>query len=125
MANDLAPSSVAISNQQQKLINQSSVSKPAIQKPKSNSSMDLKQASELVKQKLSDALEKKANATISIEKQTDYWLASVEIIEEEYLPGHNQRSMNDLIALYEVHLSYTGELLKWIRKRAYKRGEIK
>jgi hypothetical protein len=92
---------------------------------KVSENFDIKQASELAKRKLSEALNKPANATISIENAGDYWLAAVEIIEEEYLPGQNLKSMNDLIGVYEVHLSHQGELLKWTRKNSYKRAEIK
>jgi hypothetical protein len=90
-----------------------------------NGEIDLKQASELAKKKLSDALNKPANATISIENTGDNWLALVEIVEEEYLPGQNLKSMNDLLGVYEVNLSHQGELLKWTRKGSYKRAEMK
>jgi hypothetical protein len=87
--------------------------------------MNLKQASELAKKKLSEALNKPANATISIENEGDHWFAMVEIVEEEYLPGQNLKSMNDLLGVYEINLSNQGELLKWTRKKSYKRAEIK
>jgi hypothetical protein len=87
--------------------------------------MDIKKASKVVKNKLAEALDKPANATISIEHRGENWVAMVEILEEEYLSGQNVRSMNDIIAVYEVSLSNTGELMKWERKSAYKRGEIK
>jgi hypothetical protein len=87
--------------------------------------LDLKQASELAKQKLSQALNKAANATISIEDTGDSWLATVEIIEEEYLPGQQLKSMNDLLGVYEIQLGHNGKLLKWKRKGSYKRSEIK
>jgi hypothetical protein len=90
----------------------------------STGDLDLKQASELAKQKLSEALNKPANATISIEDQGDHWLAVVEIVEEEYLPGQNLKSMNDLLGVYEIKLSHNGKLLKWTRKKSYKRAEI-
>jgi hypothetical protein len=88
-------------------------------------SSDLKQASELAKKKLSEALDKPANATISIENTGNHWSAMVEVVEEEYLPGQNLKSMNDLLGVYEVHLSLDGKLLKWTRKNSYKRAEIK
>jgi hypothetical protein len=91
----------------------------------SDPSGDLKQASELAKKKLSEALDKPANATISIENAGNHWLAMVEVVEEEYLPGQNLKSMNDLLGVYEVHLSLAGKLLKWTRKNSYKRAEIK
>jgi hypothetical protein len=89
------------------------------------SELNLKEASELAKKKLSEALNKPANATISIEDSGEYWLAVVEIVEEEYLPGQNLKSMNDLLGVYEIKLSHQGKLLKWSRKGSYKRAEIK
>jgi hypothetical protein len=94
--------------------------------PESNpETLDLKGASELAKKKLSEALGKPANATISIEDEGEFWLAVVEIVEEEYLPGQNLKSMNDLLGVYEVKLGKTGNLLKWTRKNSYKRAEVK
>lgn len=86
--------------------------------------MDLKRASEAAKKKLAEALEKPANATVSVERQGENWVAMVEILDEEYLPGQNMRSMSDIIGLYEVTLDNNGELLKFTRKNSYKRGEM-
>lgn len=85
--------------------------------------MDIKQVSEKAKEKLAEALQKKANAAISVSKEADYWLVAVEIIEEEYLPGKNLSSMNDILAVYEVKLSDAGELLGWTKKSSHKRGK--
>lgn len=87
--------------------------------------MDLKKASEVAKKKLAEALGKPANATTSIERQGENWVAIVEILDEEYLPEQNLRSMNDILGVYEVTLSNDGELLKFERKSSYKRGEVK
>jgi hypothetical protein len=88
----------------------------------SGNKMNLKEASELVKNKLADALDKVANATITISKDQDIWRAEVEIVEEEYVPGEKLRSMNDIIGLYDVEMDSSGELLRWLKKKTYKRG---
>lgn len=92
--------------------------------PKSDKTMDLKQASEQAKEKLAEALNKKANATISISREGEGWLATVEIIDEEYLPGKNLESMNDILGIYEVKLSANGELSGWSKKSSRKRGDL-
>jgi hypothetical protein len=83
---------------------------------------DIKRASEFAKRKLSEALEKKASSTVSISKEGNEWTAMVEVIEEEYLPGKNVRSMNDIIGIYEVKLGNSGELISWLKKSSRKRG---
>lgn len=85
--------------------------------------MDIKQVSEKAKEKLAETLQKKANSTISIAKEADYWLATVEMVDEEYLPGQNLPSMNDILGVYEVKLSDAGELLSWSKKSSHKRGK--
>ena len=85
--------------------------------------MDVKQASETAKKKLAEALNKKSNATISISKEADYWNAVVEIVEEEYLPGKNLQSMNDIIGVYEIKLNAGGDLISWTKKSSHKRGD--
>jgi hypothetical protein len=84
--------------------------------------MSAKQASETAKIKLAEALGKKANATISISKESDGWNAAVEVVEEEYLPGKNLESMNDIIGIYDIKLSRDGELITWTKKSSHKRG---
>jgi hypothetical protein len=91
--------------------------------PVPEESTGLKRISELAKQSLGDALGKKANTTVSLTREGEHWRASVEVVEEEYLPGMNLRSMNDIIALYEVTLDGAGELLEWTKKSSYKRGK--
>lgn len=86
-------------------------------------SMDLKQASELIKKKFGEALNKKPNSTISISKEADYWLATIEMVDEEYLPGKNLASMNDILGVYEVKLNDKGELLSWSKKSSHRRGK--
>jgi hypothetical protein len=87
-------------------------------------SLDIKSASELARTKLAEVLEKLPNATTSIVKTGDDWEATVEVVEEEYLPGQNLRSMNDLIGVYQVVLSHNGELLSWAKKGTHKRGHL-
>lgn len=85
--------------------------------------MNIKEASETAKKKLADVLNKKANSTTSISKEGEEWLATVEIIEEEFLPGKNLQSMNDLIGVYEVKLDSKGEIINYNKKSAHKRGQ--
>jgi hypothetical protein len=84
--------------------------------------MDIKLASKTAKEKLSDALNKKANTVVSVSKEGDIWNAVIEIIDEEYLPGKNLDSMSDIIGVYDVKLSDKGELLSWNKKSSRKRG---
>lgn len=85
---------------------------------------DIKKMSEIAKKKLAEALNKKAESTISISKEGNEWLANVEVLEEEYIPGMNLRSMNDIIGIYEVKLNNKCELLNWSKKSSRKRGEF-
>jgi hypothetical protein len=94
-------------------------------KPRTNDTpSSLKEAADLAQQRLGEALNKKPNATTSISKEGDNWRASVEIVEEEYLPGKNLRSMNDIIGVYEVILNTSGELESWEKKHSHKRGHL-
>jgi hypothetical protein len=86
-------------------------------------SLSIKDAAETIKKGLGEALDKQANATISIHKEGDNWTADVEVVEEEYLPGQNLRSMNDLLGLYEVHMDDKGNLTSWVKKKMYKRSQ--
>jgi hypothetical protein len=101
-----------------------SAGKERFERKSVSENIDIKTASELARTKLADVLGKTANATISIERQGEDWAAFVEIVDEEYLPGQNMRSMSDIIGVYEVTLSSTGELLKFVRKRSNKRGDM-
>jgi len=85
--------------------------------------LDIKEASETAKKKLAEVLNKKANSTISISKEGEEWLATVEIIDEEFLPGKNLESMSDLIGVYEVKLDSKGEVLSYNKKNSHKRGQ--
>lgn len=87
------------------------------------SGMDIKQASETAKKKLAEALNKKADNTISISREGDKWGVVVEIVDEEYLPGKNLKSMSDIIGVYEVKLNDKGGLLSWTKKSSHKRGQ--
>jgi hypothetical protein len=89
---------------------------------KSHEVMDIKLATKTAKEKLSDALNKKANTVVSVSKEGDNWNVVIEIIDEEYLPGKNLNSMSDIIGVYDVKLSDKGELLSWNKKSSRKRG---
>jgi hypothetical protein len=97
------------------------MAKPAVSED--NVTLDIKKASEIIKTKLGEALDKKANATISIRKEGNEWKADVEVVEEEYLPGQNLRSMNDLLGLYDVSMDDNGNLTGWVKKKMYKRSQ--
>jgi hypothetical protein len=84
---------------------------------------DIKEAADTIKQKVALALDKKPNATISINKEGDTWHADVEVVEEEYLPGQNIKSMNDILGLYDVVMDASGNILNWTKKKAYKRSQ--
>jgi hypothetical protein len=84
---------------------------------------DIKEAADSIKQKVALALDKKPNATISINKEGDTWRADVEVVEEEYLPGQNIKSMNDILGLYDVVMDSSGNILNWTKKKAYKRSQ--
>jgi len=81
--------------------------------------------SELAREKLSDALDKKVDSVVSISEQEGGWLAELDVIDEEYLPDIELRSMSDIIGTYEVKLDNKGELVSWNKKSSRKRGEIK
>ena len=85
--------------------------------------MDINQASETVKKKLAEALNKKAENTASISKEGDEWIAVVEIVEEQYLTEAGLKSMNDIIGIYEAKLNSKGELISWNKKNSRKRGK--
>jgi hypothetical protein len=85
--------------------------------------MNLKEASEMIKKKLSDALGRKPESTISISKEGDVWVAEVGMIDEEYLPGKDLSSMNDIIGIYSVKMDSNGELINWSKKRSHQRGQ--
>jgi hypothetical protein len=84
--------------------------------------MNLKEASETIKKNLSETLDKPSNGTTSISKEDSNWTALVEVIEEEYLPGTSLKSMNDIIAVYDVMMSDKGEILSYTKKSTHKRG---
>jgi hypothetical protein len=84
---------------------------------------EIKSVSETAKQKLAKALNKKVDSTISITKEGDVWSAIIEVVDEEYLPGMNLRSMSDIMGIYEAKLSSEGELVGWTKKSSRKRGQ--
>jgi hypothetical protein len=105
---------------------QSQHKKQRVHKPKTSFSQkgSVKEVSERAKELLADALQKKAESTISIEQVGDEWVVVLEVLEEEYVPGSGLRSMNDIIGVYEVKLR-NNALVKWQKKGSRKRGELK
>lgn len=53
----------------------------------------------------------------SVEPVDDGWLVEVEVLEERRIP-----SSADMLALYEIELDLTGDLLAYHRTRRYARG---
>ncbi|MEU6645329.1 gas vesicle protein GvpO [Saccharomonospora sp. NPDC046836] len=53
----------------------------------------------------------------SVEPTDDGWRVEVEVVEERRIP-----STSDMLALYEVDLDLTGDLLAYRRTRRYARG---
>ena len=86
--------------------------------------MNAEEVSERIKDKLSKVLKKKAEKTVSIQRDKEKWTAKVEVLEEVYLPGQPEiMSMNDIIGLYDVQMSGKGELLGWKRLETRQRGK--
>jgi hypothetical protein len=85
--------------------------------------MDLKQVSEIAMKKLSEALNKKVEHVASIKREGEGWQGTVEVVEEEYLPGKNLRSMNDIIGLYDITLDDEGDIINWQKRKTRKRGD--
>jgi hypothetical protein len=86
--------------------------------------MDIKEASEVAMEELAEATGKKAESTVSISKEGENWQATIEIIDEEYLPGQNLKSMSDIIGVYEVTLESSGKLINWTKKNSRRRGNV-
>jgi hypothetical protein len=84
--------------------------------------MNIKTASETARKKMEETLSKKAYSVASISKEGDVWNARVEMIDEEYLPGQNLASMNDIIGVYDVKLDSKGELISYDKKSSRQRG---
>jgi hypothetical protein len=121
---DLQPTALKKGKQQVESVGQKGVgatTSSVAQTPESTSS--LKYISEQIKKLLGDALHKKPNATVAIVKEGEQWRADVEVVEEEYLPGQNLKSMNDLLGLYDVTMDKNGQLIQWTKKKMYKRSQ--
>lgn len=60
---------------------------------------------------------KRPDMVTSVRPQEDGWRVEVEIVEDRRIP-----SSSDILALYEVELDGSGELLAYRRTRRYARG---
>lgn len=61
---------------------------------------------------------KQTNGVTSVEPTDDGWQVGVEVVEENRVP-----SSADILAIYEVDLDMTGELLSYRRAKRYSRGQ--
>lgn len=62
---------------------------------------------------------KEPEMVTSVRSQEDGWRVEVETVEDRYVP-----SSSDILALYEVELDGSGELLAYRRTRRYLRGRV-
>ena len=77
-----------------------------------------REAAELARQYIEEMTERQAVQMTSLSPTEDGWLVEVEVIEDRRIP-----SSSDILALYEVELDATGELLAYRRLRRYLRGQ--
>jgi hypothetical protein len=77
-----------------------------------------REAAELARQYIAEMTEREPVQMTSVSPTEDGWLVEVEIIEDRRIP-----SSSDILALYEVELDATGELLAYHRIRRYLRGQ--
>ena len=77
-----------------------------------------RQAAELARQYIAEMTEREAVQMTSVSPTEDGWLVEVEVIEDRRIP-----SSSDILALYEVELDASGELLAYHRIRRYLRAQ--
>src|SRR5262245_62706087 len=77
-----------------------------------------REAAELARQHIAEMTERETVQMTSLSPTEDGWLVEVELIEDRRIP-----SSSDILALYEVELDDTGELLAYRRIRRYLRGQ--
>ena len=77
-----------------------------------------REAADLARQYIAEMTDREAVQMTSLSPTEDGWLVEVEIIEDRRIP-----SSSDILALYEVELDSTGELLAYHRIRRYLRGQ--
>jgi hypothetical protein len=73
---------------------------------------------DLAREYIADMTERQPVQMTSVSPTEDGWLVEVEVIEDRRIP-----SSSDILALYEVELDETGELLAYQRTRRYLRGQ--
>src|SRR5262245_51882351 len=77
-----------------------------------------REAAELARQYIAEMTEREPVQMTSVSPTEDGWLVEVEVVEDSRIP-----SSSDILALYEVELDATGELLAYQRTRRYLRGQ--
>jgi hypothetical protein len=93
--------------------------RPARARPSRESSrVTAREVGELARQYIEEMTERQPVQMTSVSPTEDGWLVEVEVIEDRRIP-----SSSDILALYEVELDATGELLAYHRIRRYLRGQ--
>ena len=93
--------------------------RPARERPSSESSrVTAREVVDLAREYIADMTERQPVQMTSVSPTEDGWLVEVEVIEDRRIP-----SSSDILALYEVELDETGELLAYQRTRRYLRGQ--
>ena len=82
------------------------------------SGVSAQEAAELARQYIAEMTERQPVQMTSVSPTEDGWLMEVEVIEDRRIP-----SSSDILALYEVELDASGELLAYRRTRRYLRGQ--
>jgi Gas vesicle synthesis protein GvpO len=66
---------------------------------------------------IGDLTGKQPEGVTGVEPTDDGWVAGVEVVEDRRIP-----SSSDILAIYEIELDLSGELLSYRRVRRYARG---
>jgi hypothetical protein len=77
-----------------------------------------REAAELARQSIAEMTELQPVQMTSVSPTDDGWLVEVEVLEDRRIP-----SSSDILAVYEVELDATGELLAYRRIRRYLRSQ--
>jgi hypothetical protein len=77
-----------------------------------------REAAQLARQSITEMTDLEPVQMTSVSPTEDGWLVEVEVVEDRRIP-----SSSDILALYEVELDLTGELLAYRRTRRYLRGQ--
>lgn len=93
--------------------------RPARERLSSESSrVTAREVVDLAREYIAEMTERQPLQMTSVSPTEDGWLVEVEVIEDRRIP-----SSSDILALYEVELDDTGELLAYQRTRRYLRGQ--